>query len=249
MPKDDATLSAASVGSHAELHMAVRALLNGVNASHPEKNPREWTCPHMQALDDMTQLLPQSPFAVELRDHFAAAAMAGLIAEGGDWRLDYIGRPCIRAYEWADAMLRERERTNHGALPEAIARTDGGSVGTDKAEPLTHQGTGDTFSPILKRETDSPQAVAWRAFDTDGSEAVYSLYEQARAAADEWNWSVEPLYRTPEPHATPGDGTSHGGCTLTPEEREALATALFELDSICETDCADALRGLLARLS
>lgn len=47
---------------------------------------------------------------IDLRDHFAAAAMAGLIAEGGDWRLDYIGRPCIRAYQWADAMLRERDK-------------------------------------------------------------------------------------------------------------------------------------------
>jgi hypothetical protein len=42
------------------------------------------------------------------------------------------------------------------------------------------------------------EPVAWRAYDTDGSEAVYSLYEQARAAADEWNWSVEPLYRSPK---------------------------------------------------
>ena len=174
MPKDDATLSAASAGSH-----------------------------------------------VELRDHFAAAAMAGLIAEGGDWRLDCIGRPCIRAYEWADAMLRERERTNHGASPEARARTDGGSVGTDKAEPLTHQGTGDTLSPISKCETDSPQAVA----------------------------------STPEPHATPGDGTSHGGCTLTPEERESVIWAATMLPAMAHPSSASAhchaavLRRLWGRLS
>ena len=41
------------------------------------------------------------------------------------------------------------------------------------------------------------EPAAWRVYDTDGSEAVYSLYEQARAAADEWNWSVEPLHRSP----------------------------------------------------
>jgi hypothetical protein len=52
--------------------------------------------------------------------------------------------------------------------------------------------------------------VAWRVFDTDGSEAVYSLEEQARAAAYEMNWSIEPLYRSP---------------TLTDEEREAIETA------------------------
>jgi len=53
--------------------------------------------------------------------------------------------------------------------------------------------------------------VAWRVYATDGSEVVYSLYEQARAAADDLNWGVEPLYRsgenTPDPHATPGEGT------------------------------------------
>jgi len=43
------------------------------------------------------------------------------------------------------------------------------------------------------------EPVAWRTYNTDGSEAVYSLYEQARAAADERNWKVEPLYRKPEP--------------------------------------------------
>jgi hypothetical protein len=63
--------------------------------------------------------------------------------------------------------------------------------------------------------------VAWRAYASDGSEAVYSLYSQARAAADEWNWSVEPLYRTPQPHATPGE------CTLTAPERAAIMRAMY----------------------
>ena len=154
MPKDDATLSAASVGSHAELHMAVRALLNGVNASHPEKNPREWTCPHMQALDDMTQLLPQSPFAVELRDHFAAAAMAGLIAEGGDWRLDYIGRPCIRAYEWADAMLRERDKplpaspASRPAETRASMKERPGTLTEDEREAVSLAGSRLSADPM-----------------------------------------------------------------------------------------------------
>jgi hypothetical protein len=50
--------SPASAGSHVALHRAVRALLDGLNARYA-KNPREWTCPHMQALDDMTQSEPQ----------------------------------------------------------------------------------------------------------------------------------------------------------------------------------------------
>ena len=56
--RDAAEPSLASAGSHVELHRAVRALLDGVNARYA-KNPREWTCPHMQALDDMTQSEPQ----------------------------------------------------------------------------------------------------------------------------------------------------------------------------------------------
>jgi len=51
--------------------------------------------------------------------------------------------------------------------------------------------------------------VAWRVYADDGSEIVHLFYEQARAAADEWNWSVEPLYRQP---------------TLTDEERFGRAT-------------------------
>jgi hypothetical protein len=56
--QDGAEPSGASAGSHVALHRAVRALLEGVNARYA-KNPREWTCPHMQALDDMTQSEPQ----------------------------------------------------------------------------------------------------------------------------------------------------------------------------------------------
>jgi len=51
--------SPASAGSHAALHRAVRALLDGVNARSPDKNPREWFCQHMQTLDDLTQSVPQ----------------------------------------------------------------------------------------------------------------------------------------------------------------------------------------------
>jgi hypothetical protein len=66
--QDGAEQSPASAGSHVELHRAVRALLDGVNARYA-KNPREWTCPHMQALDDMTQSEPQ-PTLTDKERHF-----------------------------------------------------------------------------------------------------------------------------------------------------------------------------------
>lgn len=107
MPKDDATLSAASVGSH-----------------------------------------------VELRDHFAAAAMAGLIAEGGDWRLDYIGRPCIRAYEWADAMLRERDKplpaspASRPAETRASMKERRGTLTEDEREAVSLAGSRLSADPM-----------------------------------------------------------------------------------------------------
>jgi len=78
--------------------------------------------------------------------------------------------------------------------------------------------------------------VAWRVFDTDGSEAVYSLEEQARAAAYEMNWSIEPLYRSP-------------ALTLTDEEREAiewcLSLPMLDRDAVRMMP----LRSLLKRLN
>jgi hypothetical protein len=37
------------------LEAAIRALLNAVNARHPDQNPREWTCPHMAELDRLVR--------------------------------------------------------------------------------------------------------------------------------------------------------------------------------------------------
>jgi hypothetical protein len=53
------------------------------------------------------------------RDYFAAAALTRGMGVLG---YDQIAKSC---YEMADAMLRERERTNHDAAPEAKDRTAG----------------------------------------------------------------------------------------------------------------------------
>lgn len=103
------------------------------------------------------------------RDHFAAAALAGLVAQGDD---PVLSQQCEYAYRIADAMLRERAKTNHdaapeaiagtpgtgdtdhGASPEAIARIDADRGRTDKADFRPGKGTGDTpafslSSPVL----------------------------------------------------------------------------------------------------
>ncbi|MFO0203940.1 MAG: hypothetical protein ACK528_12515 [Alphaproteobacteria bacterium] len=86
-------------------------------------------------------------------------------------------------------------------------------------------------------ESDSPQPVAWIAFATDGSEssAVYLLYEQARAAADEWNWDVAPLYAARQ-------------AMLTDEERSIVQACAELSEKAGITKAADTLRGLLKRL-
>jgi hypothetical protein len=87
-------------------------------------------------------------------------------------------------------------------------------------------------------ESDSPQPVAWVAFAADGSEssAVYMTDGEARAAADEWNWCIAPLYRSP---------------ALTDAERVALYWALATLETepdALNAEAAATLRGLLERM-
>ena len=73
------------------------------------------------------------------RDHFAAAALTRLLV-GCPFNTDAVPR---LAYSMADAMLSERERTNHDAVPEATARTDADRDRTDKAATRPGEGTGD----------------------------------------------------------------------------------------------------------
>ena len=109
-----------------------------------------------------------------------------------------------KAQEYTDTLRSLLERTNLDAVPAATAEPSRKSDAQHPSAAELRQpaeeglGTGNTQMP-----------VAWRVYDEDGSEAAYLCYEQARAAADDWNWSVEPLYRQPKP-------------TLTDEEREAI---------------------------
>jgi hypothetical protein len=74
------------------------------------------------------------------RDHFAAAALTGLVGECGYHSPDDVAG---EAYALAAAMLRERERTTHGAAPAATARTDADRDRSDKAAARPGEGTGD----------------------------------------------------------------------------------------------------------
>jgi hypothetical protein len=114
---------------------------------------------------------------VTLRDTFAAAALTGLLAGRKFTALDdaIVAEPYAEAaYGIADAMLRERERTNHDAAPAARAGTPG---------------TGDTQEP-----------VAWAVMD--GTKTLVGYHSCSREKAEAWAREygfpeVVPLYRQP----------------------------------------------------
>ena len=93
------------------------------------------------------------------RDHFAAAALTGLLVHANDGideeTLDTPSDIAYTAYAMADAMLRERERTNHDAAPAARAdlpderplHAVSASGGTPSAASRDGSGTGDTAPP------------------------------------------------------------------------------------------------------
>ena len=164
------------------------------------------------------------------RDYFAAAALTRGMGVLG---YEQIAKSC---YEMADVMLRERKRyhipdagkmventTNHDAVPAAKA---------EEPESSVPRGSGSALANT------PAEPVAWVAFATDGSErsAVYSMREQAQAAANDWGWSFAPLYaRLP----------------LTDEEREAVewfAEVRKPLNSFDDGEYVSTLRKLLERL-
>jgi len=62
------------------------------------------------------------------RDIFAAAALTGLLADDGDRTECAMPSFAARAYEWADAMLRERERTSPTPQPRTAVLSTGDVV-------------------------------------------------------------------------------------------------------------------------
>ena len=169
------------------------------------------------------------------RDQFAAAALTGLLAQGDDGSFSEESY-ARAAYRWADAMLRERERTNHHAAPAATVNAESvapqPTAGDRAGNPPSHSGTGDTdhgASPEARARTDAdrgrtdkadsrpgkgtgdtPEPVAWAVMD--GTKTLVGYHSCSREKAEAWAREygfpeVVPLYRSP---------------TLTDAEREAI---------------------------
>lgn len=173
----------------------------------------------------------------DLRDRFAAAALTGLIhsqdLQAGPLRRELA---CTMAYRWADAMLRERAKTNHDAAPAARARTN--------AAGISRQGTGETpvteNMPKEKRaEVSVSEPVAWAVCcpgDGDWSPCFFhEPHAQRHASAIFGSKNIVPLYRSP---------------TLTDAEREAVEQAIDAANGMGQAEpwTVRTLRGLLERL-
>jgi hypothetical protein len=182
MPKDDATLSAASVGSHGLSEAEIDAL---------EYVVVEGRIACMEDYGILRSLL------VRLRP---------------EWETNHDALPA--------ATAQAEQATKSSPTDNARATAGCGSDRTDKPAPRTATGAGNTQEP-----------AAWMAFATDGSEssAVYMMREQAQAAADNWGWSIAPLYAAQQP-------------TFTRKELEAIGWAAWVLPSVRGT-----LEGILKR--
>jgi len=173
------------------------------------------------------------------RDHFAAAALTGLLYPEVD---DEFAMPYIvgRAYLWADAMLRERAKTNHDAAPAAIAAPSESSAPLGKG-----LGTGDTQSfdayamfagSVMNWISEATSAYAascssdggrkimadacsrcWDAFDRIAYPTVHGASPEARARID------ADRGRTDKADFRPGKGT--GDTPATSLSSPVLASA------------------------
>ena len=158
----------------------------------------------------------------DLRDHFAAAALTGLV----DTHAVYHREPpalATMAYAMADAMLRERCRgggdcpppdnaPNHDAAPAATVNAESvapqPTAGDRAGNPPSHSGTGDTQEP-----------VAWGV--ADGSRVFATSISRMDAvdmqSEHECVTEVIPLYRKP-----PCQDFPQKNLTLTDAEAETL---------------------------
>jgi len=116
--------------------------------------------------------------------------------------------------------------------PQAIDPCDLHARESQRLQPDRTPDEPSTPSEGTRQSQGTSEPVAWLAFAADGSEDadVYMTPGEARHAADEWNWCIAPLYRSP---------------TLTDAEREALEWAMQEAGGASLR--AQTLLGLLER--
>jgi hypothetical protein len=180
-----------------------------------------------------------------LRDTFAAAALTGLLS---------LNRPgpnqqfptelCERAFRWANAMLRERDKQSVG-VAEMDSVADRKSVATPRAcasscsQPFDSAPTTHDASRTGQAAAGTPpqSRAGTNASETVPAMAKCTERENASKAEKRTNTSANR-------EATPGECSVRGEGTLTDEEREAVEWYANFPDGIH----AATLRKLLERL-
>jgi hypothetical protein len=114
-------------------------------------------------------------------------------------------------------------------LEEVIAAGESEAIAKCDCPDLDNAATQDILTDAER------EAVSWYA--------AYGAGEHAATLRS----LLERQQDTPAAHATPSEGTSQDGCTLTDAEREAVEAALGEVDGVYP-ETAATLRGLLERL-
>jgi hypothetical protein len=196
------------------------------------------------------------------RDHFAAAALTGLLSNIQRYQLDPLTR---QAWEIADFMLRKREQT-HGGCPSGLdPEADRKSVASQRCRDTGGQPfdsaptTTDWRSHIRPPDAADREAIrkcdeAWGT-DVDAEPMAWIVHSGglrwfawAKPADGLYDGPIIPLYRTPQacPYVV-GRTTLH--CSLTPltltdEEREAIE---FAAEWFSLVPLGDTLRSLLER--
>jgi hypothetical protein len=193
-----------------------------------------------------------------LRDTFAAAALTVLLVNG-PFNTDALPR---LAYSMADAMLRERERTNHDAAPEAIASPSESSVplgnGAAPANTQTVPPCVETYGPpskgegLSEAEIDALEYVVeeGRIASMDDYGILRSLLVRVRPEWESQSYEESDEKRmntTMNRDTTPGDGSVQGEGTLTDAEREVLKHEVELAEYQQRHDLVATLRGLLER--
>ena len=182
-----------------------------------------------------------------LRDTFAAAALTGLLAQGDDG--SFSEESYVRAaYRWADAMLRERAKTNHDAAPAAKAvpepdavQPNGEGLGIGDLQARFHSAVMDWISEAtVAYQTAHPNSIrimaeactsCWDAFDR--------LEYPTDVARPDTNGEVAggPAHHTQEPVAWAvllSDGQTYSRCDYR-WEADALAAALPANEGVTAT--------------